>query len=136
MKKKVTVLTFSARFFSALHSALCVLGAMLLALSFPAPAQQPTKKIPRIGILTVGSAIRLSTCSGKAFMSLVGWRDKTLLIEYRWADGNEERLPAVAAQLVAAKVDIVVSTSPRATHAARQLTKNIPIIETFVGRRG
>ena len=54
MKKKVTVLNLSARLstFSAMRSALCLVGAMLFALSFPAEAQQP-KKIPRIGWIDV-----------------------------------------------------------------------------------
>ena len=56
---------------------------------------------------------------------------QTIVIEYRFADGNEERLPALAAQLVRANVDIIVSTSPGATVAARQLAENIPIVATF-----
>ena len=132
MKKKVTVLTCSARFFSALHSALC-LGAMLLALSFPAAAQQPARKIPRIGILTVGTAPSIDVF--RQGLHELGWVEgQNVAIEHRSADGNEERLPTVAAQLVAARVDIIVSTSPRGTLAAQQVTTNIPIVATFVGQ--
>jgi len=98
-----------------------------------AAAQQPQKKIPRIGFLTVG---RVNPTPGPFREGLhdFGWAEgKNIVIEYRFADGNEERLPALAAQLVRANVDIIVSTSPRATVAVRQLTKNIPIVETFFG---
>ena len=58
---------------------------------------------------------------------------QNVAIEHRSADGNEERLPTVAAQLVAARVDIIVSTSLRGTLAVQQVTTNIPIVATFVG---
>src|SRR5690348_11292434 len=89
VKKKVTVLTFSARFSSSSRSALCLLAAMLLALSSRAEAQQP-KKIPRIGYLTgIGSA------PSKAFLQ--GLRDlgyiegKNILIEFRTTEGKSKR---------------------------------------------
>jgi putative ABC transport system substrate-binding protein len=112
-----------------------LIGVMLLALSFPAHAQQPAKKIPRIGILTIASRNPALDAFRQALREL-GWvEEQNIAIEYRFADGNEDRLPALAAQLVHANVDIIVSTSSRATLAARQLTKNIPIVETFVGRK-
>jgi ABC-type uncharacterized transport system substrate-binding protein len=127
VKKKVIVLTFSAW-----HSALC-LGVMLLALSFPAHAQQSPKKIPRIGFLTVG---RVNPTPGPFREGLhdLGWVEgKNIIIEYRFADGDEERLPALAAQLVHANVDVIVATNRRATVAVRKLTETIPIVETFGG---
>ena len=105
---------------------------MLALIEGPAGAQQ-SKKIPRIGILNVGSRNPALDAFLKGLHEL-GWVEgQNIAIEYRLADGNEDRLPALAAQLVNANVDIIVSTSPRGTRAARQLTKNIPIIETFVG---
>jgi ABC-type uncharacterized transport system substrate-binding protein len=134
VKKKVTALTVSTRFFKALHFRLCLLGAMLLALSFPAHAQQQAKRVPRIGILTIASR-NPGLDAFRQGLHEFGWVEgQNVAIEYRFANGNEERLPALAAQLVDASVDIIVSTNPRATLAARQLTKNIPIVETFVGR--
>ena len=134
VKKKVTLLTLCTRFFalSARHFAICLLGALFLGLSLPAHAQQPMK-IPRIGILSIGTHSPSIDAFLKGLHEL-GWvKGQNIAFEYRWANGNEERLPALAAQLVDANVDIIVSTSPRGTRAARQLTKNIPIIETFVG---
>src|SRR4029077_17778655 len=105
------------------------LGAMLLAVSF-AEAQQ-AKKVPRIGFLNVGGRSNLSIEAFRQGLHELGWVEgQNIAIEYRFADENEERLPALAAQLVDATVDIIVSTSPRATFAVRQLTKSIPIIET------
>jgi ABC-type uncharacterized transport system substrate-binding protein len=112
-----------------------VLGSILFAAAALAAAvtveAQPPKKNPRIGIL----GVRRSKPSIDAFRQALrefGWVEgKNISVEYRWANGNEERLPALASQLVDASVDIIVSTNPRATLAARQLTKNIPIVETF-----
>jgi putative tryptophan/tyrosine transport system substrate-binding protein len=116
---------------SALRCALCLLGALLLPLCFPADAQQP-KKVPRVGVLSPGSRAPNIDAFLKGLREL-GWVEgQNIAIEYRWAEGNEDRLPALAAQLVDASVDVIVTTSPHATLAARQLTKNIPIVETFV----
>src|SRR5215510_4145604 len=105
---------------------------MLALVEGPAGAQQ-SKKIPRIGILSIGTDNPSVDAFRKGLHEL-GWVEgQNIAIEYRWAKGNEDRLPALAAQLVQANVDIIVSASPRGTRAARQLTKNIPIIETFVG---
>src|SRR5215510_9419074 len=107
---------------------------MLALVEGPAGAQQ-SKKIPRIGILSIGTDNPSVDAFRKGLHEL-GWVEgQNIAIEYRWAKGNEDRLPALAAQLVDANVDIIVSTSPRATLAARQLTRNIPIVETFVGRK-
>jgi putative tryptophan/tyrosine transport system substrate-binding protein len=103
-----------------------------VATSYPSDVRR-TAKIPRIGILSAGSGNPAIDAFREGLLDF-GWVEgQTIAIEYRWADGNEEGLPALAAQLVDAGVDIIVSTNPRATGAARQLTENIPIIETFVG---
>ena len=49
-------------------------------------------------------------------------------IEYRWADGNSARLPRLAAELIAAKVKVIVLSGPLAMRAARELTDTIPIV--------
>jgi ABC-type uncharacterized transport system substrate-binding protein len=97
-------------------------------------AQQPARKVPRIGILSVGTAPSI----GAFLQGLheLGWVEgQNIAIVYRSAGGNEERLSVVAAQLVGVHVDIIVSTSSRGTVAARQVTKSIPIVATFVGER-
>jgi putative ABC transport system substrate-binding protein len=97
-------------------------------------ARQGSKKIPRIGILSIASRNPAFDAFRQGLQQF-GWVEgQNIAIEYRFGDGNEERLPALAAQLVRGNVDIIVSTNPRATLTVRQLTYDIPIIETFVGR--
>src|SRR5215475_10613957 len=109
--------------------------AILALTPYLTHAQQLAKKIPRIGILSLRGPGPSIDAFLKGLHELDWVEGQNIAIEYRWAKGNEDRLPALAAQLVDANVDIIVSTSPRATLAARQLTSNIPIVETFVGRK-
>src|SRR3954471_15500364 len=89
---------------------------------------------PRVGFL--------SALSHDAFPSRIdafrqGLKDlgyiegKNILVEYRWADGRPERLPALAAELEQLKVAVIVSAGPSATRPARQATKNTPIVMGF-----
>jgi putative ABC transport system substrate-binding protein len=62
----------------------------------------------------------------------LGWIEgQNLLIEYRFADGKPERLPALAAELVALKVDVVVAPNTPAALAAKHATRTLPIV--FIG---
>ena len=49
-------------------------------------------------------------------------------MEYRWAEGNQDRLPGLAADLVHARVDVIVTTGTPATYAAMQAAKTIPMV--------
>jgi ABC-type uncharacterized transport system substrate-binding protein len=115
MKKKITAITFCA---------------MLFALSFPAHAQQPTK-IPRIGYLNITSP-SASNLRAEAFRQ--GLREleyaegKNIVMEYRSAEGTLDRLPALAAELVGLKVDVIVTDGPGSTRAAKVATSTIPIV--------
>src|SRR5262249_42327750 len=62
----------------------------------------------------------------------LGWIEgRNLVIEYRWADGHVERLPALAAELVRLKVDLIVAPSGPAAQAAKNATSSIPIVMIF-----
>ena len=62
----------------------------------------------------------------------LGWVEgQNLIIEYRWAEGNVERLPALAAELVRRKVDVIVAPAGSAALAAKSATKSIPIVMIF-----
>jgi len=107
-----------------------VLAALLLALCFPAEAQQP-KKVPRIGILFIGGRNQPHLEAFKQGLREHGYTEgKNILLEYRYAEGKEDRLPALAAELVSLKVDVIVVTADVSAEAARQVTKTIPIVVT------
>ena len=107
-----------------------VLGALLLALSFPAEAQQP-RKVHRIGFL---SAATPSSISARIEAFRQGLRElgytegKNIVIEWRHAEGKADQLPGLAAELVRLKVDIVVSAGSTVTRPAKEATVTIPIV--------
>jgi putative ABC transport system substrate-binding protein len=106
----------------------------LLAGPLPADAQQGGK-VYRIGYIRSGSG-PFTTSPG--YMGLrQGLRElgyiegQNLVIEYRWAEGEHERLPDLAAELVRLKVDVIVTSSaPPAIRAAQRATRTIPIVMT------
>jgi ABC-type uncharacterized transport system substrate-binding protein len=105
--------------------ALCV---MLFALCDEVPAQQ-SLKVPRIGYLTVAQRV-----SDRRDAFLQGLRDlgyvegKTIVIEWRFAEGKEDRAPGFATDLVRLKVDIIVTAGPIPTRLAKEATTTIPIV--------
>ena len=94
-------------------------------------AGQQTGKVPRIGFLAVGSR------QGRAFL-IEGFRrglrehgyieGQNIVIEYRFSDERDDRLPALAAELVAMKVQLIVASGTPASFAAREATSTIPIV--------
>jgi len=109
-----------------------VLSAMLFALCVPAAAQQPTK-VPRIGYLTGatpdGQSHRIE--SFRQGLREFGYVEgKNIAIEYRYAELKPDRLPALAAELVRLKVDVIVTGGGGNTRAAKEATNTIPIVMT------
>jgi putative ABC transport system substrate-binding protein len=94
-------------------------------------SQQP-KKVPRVGYLSPVDAATDSTLSEPFRLALreLGYTEgQNIVIEYRYAEGKPDRLPALAADLVRLKVDIiVVAGGDRPIRAAKNATKTIPII--------
>ena len=109
------------------------LGALLFAPSSFAQAQQPTK-ISRVGYLATNS---LSAISARVEAFRHGLRElgyvegKNIVIEWRFAEEKPDRLPALAAELVRLKVDIIVTAGPAVTRVAKEATVTIPIVMTF-----
>jgi putative tryptophan/tyrosine transport system substrate-binding protein len=103
------------------------LGAMFVALCFSAEAQQP-KKIPRIGFLSFGSPSVLIEAFRLGLRELGYVEGKNIVIEWRYAEGKQDRLSEFAAELVSLKVDAIVTASPTDTRAAKQATVTIPIV--------
>lgn len=98
----------------------------LLGLPTITLAQQP-KKVPRIGVLA-----NSESAAWDAFrrgLRELGYVDgQNVAMEWRWADGKADRYPALAAELVQLKVDLIVTSSTPATLAAKQATSTIPIL--------
>jgi putative tryptophan/tyrosine transport system substrate-binding protein len=111
------------------------LCSMLLAPCFQASAQQSTKD-PRIGYLT-GGTLSANSARHEAFrqgLRELGYVEgKNIVIECRSAEGKLDRLPALAADLVRLKVDIIVTGGSSPTRAAKQATTTIPIVMAQVG---
>ena len=106
------------------------LGSILLALGLPAEAQQPTK-MARIGYLSPGDPISRDYRIGAFRQGLkeLGYIErKNIIIEYRFAQARPERLPELARELVAIKVDIIFAGGMPATEAAKNATQMIPIV--------
>src|SRR3954466_7853942 len=95
-----------------------------------APAQQ-VAKIPRIGYLTVAS-LSSNTARIDAFregLRLLGYVDgKNIVIDWRSAEGDVERQGELASELVRLKVDVIVTSGPSMTSAAKRATTTIPIV--------
>ena len=111
-----------------------ILAAMLFAFSFSVQAQQPTTKIPRIGFLiaTTPSAISARLDAFRLGLRELGYVEgKGIAIEYRWAEGKINRMPELAAELTRLKVELIFSTGPQSTRAAKNATSTIPIVMGF-----
>jgi ABC-type uncharacterized transport system substrate-binding protein len=104
--------------------------ALFYAFCSSAEAQQPTK-VPRIGYL-FGASLSADSARIPAFrqgLRELGYVEgKNIIIEYRYAEGKFDRLPALAAELVRLKVDIIVTAGPIPTRAAKEATITIPIV--------
>jgi putative ABC transport system substrate-binding protein len=103
------------------------LSAMLLALCLTAQAQQPTK-IPRIGYLNAFHQPTRVEIFRQGLRELGYMEGKNIAIELRSAEGKLDRLPALAADLVRLKVDIIVTGGSSPTRAAKEATTTIPIV--------
>jgi putative ABC transport system substrate-binding protein len=120
MKKKIT---------------LFLAGMLSLFSADLAHAQQPGK-IFRIGFLNSSTASGMAVLidAFRQELSKLGWIEgKNVTIEYRFAEGKNDRLPELAADLVRLKVDIIVASASTSVSAAKRATNLIPIVMTNVG---
>jgi putative tryptophan/tyrosine transport system substrate-binding protein len=99
-------------------------------LATAAIAAQPSAKVHRLGVLGFDAV------ASKAFIEafrhglteLGHVEGQNIIIEYRWAEGKPERLPTLAAELVALKVDVIFAAAAPAIRAAKNATKTTPIV--------
>jgi putative ABC transport system substrate-binding protein len=111
------------------------LAVILVALSFPAAAQQ-TGKVARIGFLDNSSASGNAPLL-EAFrqeMRKLGWIEgKNFTFEYRFAEGKFDRLPDLAADLVRLKIDLIMVSGGQPALAAKSATTTVPIVMANAG---
>jgi len=107
----------------------------LFAVPLAAEAQQAAK-IPRIGFLGNATAALEANLVGpfrEGLRELGYLEGRNLLIEYRWAEGQYERFPALIAELIALKVDVIVTAGTPASLAVKRATTPIPLVMVAVG---
>ena len=116
--------------FRVLVLAITLLGAPAAAWTQPGPG-----KVSRVGVLGVTSAAgyaRQVEALRQGFRDLGYVEGQSLILEYRWADGRYERLPALAAELIALRVDVLITSGP-GTRFLKEATTTIPIVMAAAG---
>ncbi len=106
------------------------LAASVLAMP-PPPAAAETARVPRIGLLmstTPAAAGHVASAFSEALRDLGRHEGEHVLLEFRWADGQPARFPALAQELVRLRVDAIVASSEDAALAAKQATTTTPIV--------
>jgi putative ABC transport system substrate-binding protein len=112
-----------------------LLGGAAVAWPLSAHAQQPgrVRRAAHIGILNYAAAQDPLVDSFRDGLRELGYTDgQNLAITYRWGDGALDRLPGLAAELVASNVDVIIAIGP-AVWAAKRATSTIPIVIAFSG---
>jgi len=104
---------------------------IVMAVAYQANAQE-RGKIPHIGILLPSAPNTAADANLEAFrqgLHDLGYVEgRNIILEYRWAENREDQYPALVADLIRLKVDIIFTTSTPAVLVAKQATKTIPIV--------
>ena len=103
-------------------------------MALAARAQQPMAKLPTIGFLGAATPSAWSQRVAAFVQRLreLGWTEgRTVVVEYRWAEGRSERFLEIAAEFAQLKVDVIIAAGTPAVLAAKQATSVVPIV--FVG---
>jgi ABC-type uncharacterized transport system substrate-binding protein len=113
-----------------------LLGGAGAAWPLATRAQQPAAKVPRIGFLGNSTAELEANLVGpfRDGLRALGYEEgRNIVIEYRWAEGEYERFPALIAELVASNVDVIVTAGTPASLAVKKATTTIPLVMVAVG---
>ena len=110
---------------------------LVLGASLATAAAQPREKVVRVGYLSPGSPsdpVRLRRFEAfRLGLRQLGYVEgQNIEIESRWAEGNYDRYPALAADLVRVKPNVIVTVGGAATQAVQQVTRTIPIVMSTV----
>ena len=100
------------------------------AAAWPLPLRaQPAVKLPHFGILWPGSPPDKWDSAFREGLHTLGYVEgRNILLEYRWAEGHQERFPSLAEELVRLNPDLIVTLSASAILALKRATATIPII--------
>jgi len=112
---------------------IAALGAAVALRSAGARAQ--TAKLPTVGFLGIQTQANQEKWTAAFVQRLreLDWIEgRTVLIEYRWAEGSGDRMSEIAAEFVRLKVDVILTAGTAATLAAKQATSIIPVVFTTV----
>ena len=104
------------------------LGGVLAA---PPVARAQPKPMPMVGYLHFGSPAPFAyqTDAFRQGLSESGYVEgRNVTIEYRWAEGHDDRLPAMAADLVSRAPDVIAAIGPPSASAAKNATSTIPVV--------
>ena len=98
-----------------------------------AGAEQAAANVYRIGYVRAEASPAADIKAFREGLREHGYVEgRNVVIEYRWADGNEERLHSLVAELLRLKVDLIVTSAPAATRVAKEATTTIPIVMVLV----
>jgi putative ABC transport system substrate-binding protein len=114
---------------------IAAIGGAMVASPLAARAQQPGK-LPTIGFLgqsTRSGASEWSAAFVQRLRELGRIEGRTITIEYRWAEGRDQRFAEIAAEFVRLKVDVIVTSGTASVLAAKQTTSVIPIVFAAAG---
>jgi putative ABC transport system substrate-binding protein len=122
-------------FLGACIALVCFLVSNHAAAPLAADAQQPPK-MPQIGYLGAASpsaGAPLLEAFRQGLRELGYVEGQTISIQYRWAEGKPDRFPALAAELIHLRVDVIVTYANTAVAALQQATQTIPIVVAAMG---
>jgi putative tryptophan/tyrosine transport system substrate-binding protein len=107
--------------------------ALVVLATHALPLRAQAQKMPRVGVLAVGVSsseqVQLAKMQFTAMLARAGFEEgRNVEHEWRWAEGDAARLPALAEELVRLKVDVIVASFNQSIFAAQKATRSIPIV--------
>ena len=113
------------------RSIISVAGGVTLGATLPVLGQSP-QKVWRIGVLSL--YVRRDVFIVLPALRQLGYEEpKNVIFDYRFADGKDDQLSSLAAELVAQKVDLILAVTSSESHAAKRATTTIPIVVAAAG---
>ena len=110
-----------------------LLGGVAVTWPLAANAQSKTPRIGFMGNSTAALEANLVDAFREGLREHGYEEGRNIVIEYRWADGKYERFPALVAELIAAKVEVIVTAGTPAALAMKKATTTVPLVMVAVG---